>query len=375
MPEMKFVIQKSDLVSGLQRIQNIVQSRSTMPILSNVRLETDKDGIQLFATDLEIGLQDRIPAEIQETGKVTVSARKFYEIAKELKEEQIRVESKNHQQIVIHSGKSSFKLRGLSAEEYPSFPEIKETGKIALPSGLLLEMIKKTSYAVSSDLTRLSLNGVLLHLPANRKKSIEMVATDGHRLSMVERKLPSGKETKQGIKVIVPKKAINELKKYLDDGDHTDLEIIISENHIAFQEGSYILLSRLIDAKFPNYEDVIPKENPNSLILSRELFQGVIRRVSILSDEKTNAIQLSLRKGELLVSSNNPEIGEASESLPTDYQDADIDVGFNVRYMQDITSAFQGEEVRILLGDPLSPTRIEDPSDQGFLGVIMPMRI
>ncbi len=375
MPEMKFVIQKSDLVSGLQRIQNIVQSRSTMPILSNVRLETDKDGIQLFATDLEIGLQDRIPAEIQETGKVTVSARKFYEIAKELKEEQIRVESKNHQQIVIHSGKSSFKLRGLSAEEYPSFPEIKETGKITLPSGLLLEMIKKTSYAVSSDLTRLSLNGVLLHLPANRKKSIEMVATDGHRLSMVERKLPSGKETKQGIKVIVPKKAINELKKYLDDGDHTDLEIIISENHIAFQEGSYILLSRLIDAKFPNYEDVIPKENPNSLILSRELFQGVIRRVSILSDEKTNAIQLSLRKGELLVSSNNPEIGEASESLPTDYQDADIDVGFNVRYMQDITSAFQGEEVRILLGDPLSPTRIEDPSDQGFLGVIMPMRI
>jgi len=375
MPEMKFVIQKSDLVSGLQRIQNIVQSRSTMPILSNVRLETDKDGIQLFATDLEIGLQDRIPAEIQEAGKITVSARKFYEIAKELKEEQIRVESKNHQQIVIHSGKSSFKLRGLSAEEYPSFPEIKETGKITLPSGLLLEMIKKTSYAVSSDLTRLSLNGVLLHLPANRKKSIEMVATDGHRLSMVERKLPSGKETKQGIKVIVPKKAINELKKYLDDGDHGDLEIIISENHIAFQEGSYILLSRLIDAKFPNYEDVIPKENPNSLILSRELFQGVIRRVAILSDEKTNAIQLSLRKGELLVSSNNPEIGEASESLPTDYQDADIDVGFNVRYMQDITSAFQGEEVRILLGDPLSPTRIEDPSDQGFLGVIMPMRI
>jgi DNA polymerase-3 subunit beta len=375
MPEMKFVIQKSDLVSGLQRIQNIVQSRSTMPILSNVRLETDKDGIQLFATDLEIGLQDRIPAEIQESGKITVSARKFYEIAKELKEEQIRVESKNHQQIVIHSGKSSFKLRGLSAEEYPSFPEIKETGKITLPSGLLLEMIKKTSYAVSSDLTRLSLNGVLLHLPANRKKSIERVATDGHRLSMVERKLPSGKESKQGIKVIVPKKAINELKKYLDDGDHGDLEIIISENHIAFQEGSYILLSRLIDAKFPNYEDVIPKENPNSLILSRELFQGVIRRVSILSDEKTNAIQLSLRKGELLVSSNNPEIGEASESLPTDYQDADIDVGFNVRYMQDITSAFQGEEVRILLGDPLSPTRIEDPSDQGFLGVIMPMRI
>jgi DNA polymerase-3 subunit beta len=346
-----------------------------MPILSNVRLETDKDVIQLFATDLEIGLQDRIPAEIQESGKITVSARKFYEIAKELKEEQIRVESKNHQQIVIHSGKSSFKLRGLSAEEYPSFPEIKETGKITLPSGLLLEMIKKTSYAVSSDLTRLSLNGVLLHLPANRKKSIEMVATDGHRLSMVERKLPSGKESKQGIKVIVPKKAINELKKYLDDGDHGDLEIIISENHIAFQEGSYILLSRLIDAKFPNYEDVIPKENPNSLILSRELFQGVIRRVSILSDEKTNAIQLSLRKGELLVSSNNPEIGEASESLPTDYQDADIDVGFNVRYMQDITSAFQGEEVRILLGDPLSPTRIEDPSYQGFLGVIMPMRI
>ena len=153
------------------------------------------------------------------------------------------------------------------------------------------------------------------------------------------------------------------------------MEIVLSDKHALFREGNYILLTRLIDAKFPNFEDVVPKNNENRLILSRDLFQGVIRRVSILSDEKTNAVQLSLRKGELQVTSNNPEIGEASESLAADYKDNEFSVGFNVRYIQDIASALQGEELQILFGDPLSPTRIEDPSDKGFVGVIMPMRI
>jgi DNA polymerase-3 subunit beta len=372
---MKIVVQKNDLVAGLQRIQSIVQSRSTMPILSNVRLETQKNGIQLFATDLEIGLQDSVPSEIEKQGKVTISARKFYEIAKELKEETIRVESEGHHHIVIHSGTSSFKLRGLSAEEYPSFPEVKESGKVSFPSGFLQEMIKKTSYSVSSDLTRLSLNGVLLHLSGSPKNTIEMVATDGHRLSLVSRKLPSGMKLEKNVKVIVPKKAINELKKYFDDGNHREVEVVFSDNHILFREGTYTLLSRLIDATFPNYDDVIPKTSPNSLVLNREMLQGVIRRVSILSDEKTNAVKLTLRKGNLLVSSNNPEVGEASESLSTDYQGEDFEVGFNVRYLQDITAALQEEEIRILFRDPQSPVRIEDPSDPGFIGVIMPMRI
>lgn len=372
---MKFAVQKTDLVAGLQRIQSIVQSRSTMPILSNVKIETQKKGIQLFATDLEIGLQDLVPASIEEKGKITISARKFYEIAKELKEEKIVVASEGNQNIVIQSGTSSFKLRGLSAEEYPSFPEIKETSNIHVSASDLHEMIKKTSYAVSSDLTRLSLNGVLLHLPAGRKKAIEMVATDGHRLSLASKELPAARSTKESIKVIIPKKAIHELKKYLDDGEHKIVEIVLSDKHALFREGNYILLTRLIDAKFPNFEDVVPKNNENRLILSRDLFQGVIRRVSILSDEKTNAVQLSLRKGELQVTSNNPEIGEASESLAADYKDNEFSVGFNVRYIQDIASALQGEELQILFGDPLSPTRIEDPSDKGFVGVIMPMRI
>lgn len=372
---MKFTVQKTDLVAGLQRLQAIVQSRSTMPILSNVRLETLDKGLLLFATDLEIGLQDTIPADVEKSGKITVSARKFYEIAKEIKEEEIRVDLDERKQFTIHAGKSSFKLRGLSAEEYPSFPEIKESGKIKLPAAFLQEMIKKTAYAVSSDLTRVSLNGVLLSLAGAEGKSIEMVATDGHRLSLVSRELPAGTEAKQELKVIVPKKAINELKKYLDDGGHREVEIIFSANHIVFSEGSYTLLSRLIDAKFPNHAEVIPSANKNRLILSRETFQGVIRRVSILSDEKTNAVKLSLSKGELQVSSSNPEVGEASETLVADYQDEKLNVGFNVRYIQDVASALQGEEIRILFGDPLSPTRIEDPGDSGFVGVIMPMRI
>lgn len=372
---MKLKANKNDLVSGLHKIQGIVQTRNTMPILSNVRVETQKKGIQLFATDLEIGLQDFVPAEVLEPGKITVSARKFYEIAKELKDEEILIETDDHQQIVIHAGKSSFKLRGLSAQEYPSFPEIKKTANLTLPATIFQEMIKKTSYAVSSDLTRISLNGVLFHISGSKKKSIEMVATDGHRLSVASRELPSLGSSEGTLKVIIPRKAILELKKFLDEGNHKDVEIVVSENHIVFQEGNYTLLSRLIDAKFPNYEDVIPKENPNRLIINRELFQGAIRRVSILSDEKTNSIKLSLRRGELQVSSNNPEVGEAKESLSTDYQNEELDVGFNVRYIQDILSALQGEEVRILFRDALSPSRLEDPLDPGFVGVIMPMRI
>jgi len=202
-----------------------------------------------------------------------------------------------------------------------------------------------------------------------------MVATDGHRLSLASREIPSSGRQDSEIKVIIPRKAILELKKFLDEGEHKGVEIAVSENHIVFQEGNYTLLSRLIDAKFPNYEEVIPKENENLLIINRELFQGAIRRVSILSDEKTNSIKLSLRRGELQVSSNNPEVGEAKENLSTDYQNSDLDVGFNVRYIQDILSSLQGEEVRILFRDSLSPSRIEDPLDPGFIGVIMPMRV
>lgn len=372
---MKLKINKSDLISGLHKIQSIVQTRNTMPILSNVRIETQKKGIQLFATDLEIGLQDFVPAEVMDPGMITVSARKFYEIAKELKEEEIRIETDDHLQMVIQSGKSSFKLRGLSAQEYPSFPEIKKTSKLSLKAAMLQEMIKKTSYAVSSDLSRISLNGVLFHIPGSKKKSIEMVATDGHRLSLVSRELLSAGSAEVSLKVIIPKKAILELKRFLDEGDHKDIEIAVSENHIVFQEGNYTLLSRLIDAKFPNYEDVVPKENHIRLMIQRDLFQGAIRRVSILSDEKTNSIKLSLRKGEIQVSSSNPEVGEAKESLSSDYQDEELEAGFNVRYIQDVLSALQGDEVIMLFRDSLSPTRLEDPLDPGFLGVIMPMRI
>jgi DNA polymerase-3 subunit beta len=330
-------------------------------------METTKKGVQLFATDLEIGLQDSMPAEVEAGGAITVSARKLFEIAKELKEEKICLESDSNQGIVIRSGKSNFKLRGLPAEEFPSFPEIKEKGKISVSAVFLREMIRKTVYAVSNDLTRLALNGILLHLPGPKSNTIEMVATDGHRLSLVSREIPAGrKKEEKDHKVIVPKKTLFELKKYLDEGNHEEIEIVLSENHILFRDGEYTLLSRLIDGKFPNYDEVIPEQNPNTLSLNREVLQGVFRRVSILSDEKTHAVKLTLRKGELLISSSNPEMGEASETLSTEYQDEELELGFNVRYIQDVASALQGEEIRLLFSDAQSPARIEDPSDQGL---------
>jgi DNA polymerase-3 subunit beta len=372
---MKFTVEKTVLVAGLQRIQGIVQARSTMPILSNVRIVAEKKGVQLFATDLEIGLQNSIAADVQEEGRTTVSAKKLFEIAREAKEESLRISSQDGQGIVIRAGKSSFKLRGLPAEEFPSFPVIKETGRTQVSAAALREMIRKTAYSISSDLTRMALNGALLHFPSKGKPSLEMVATDGHRLSLVTRSLAEKGLEKKSLKIIVPKKTLFELKKYLDEGEGEEIEIVLSENHVLFRDGTYTLLSRLIDAKFPNYEEVIPKENPKEVLLEREAFLGAIRRVSILSDEKTHTIKLTFNKGELRISSSNPEMGEAEETLPADYPDEETNFGFNVRYIQEVTSALQGEEIRLRCLDSTSPILIEDPSDEGFVGVIMPMRI
>ncbi len=372
---MKFTIEKSVLVTGLQRVQGIVQARTTMPILSNVRLETVKGGVQLFATDLEIGLRDLLPAEIETEGTITVSAKKLFEISRELKQDAIRITAENGEAILIRSGQSNFRLRGLPAEEFPSFPDIEETGRTAIPAGMLLEMIRKTAYAVSTDLTRMSLNGVLIHLSEEKGEPIEMVATDGHRLSRVSRTLPAPPAVGKHRKVIVPRKAISELKKYLEEAERGEVEIVFCQNHVVFREKHYTLLSRLIDGKFPNYTDIIPKHNPHLLSVEREILQGAVRRVSILSDEKTHAIKLSLRKGEIQVSSNHPEIGEAQEALSAEYEGEDLEVGFNVRYLQDVTAAVHGEEIRIRFMDALSPSRIEDPQDEGFLAIIMPMRL
>ncbi len=372
---MKFTVEKAALLSALQKVQGVVQARSTMPILSNVRIETGKDQVHLFATDLEIGLQDSFAAKVSAEGKITVSAKKLYEIARESREDTLRIESKESQGIVVRTGKSSFKLRGLSADEFPSFPEIKETGRIQVPAEALSEMIKKTAFSISSDLTRAALNGALIRFPDAGQANIEMVATDGHRLAQVIRDLKDSGIPEEEQKVIVPKKTLFELKKYLDEGEPKEIEIVLSEKHILFREGAYTLLSRLIDGCFPNYEEVIPREHPKVVTLDRELLQGAVRRVSILSDEKTHAIKLTFRKGELQISSSNPEMGEADEFIATDYSGEETSFGFNVRYIQDITSALQGEEVRIHFLDAASPTRIEDPGDDGFIGVIMPMRV
>ncbi len=346
-----------------------------MPILSNVKIEAEGDGIRLFATDLEIGLQDTIPAELQSPGRITLSAKKFYEIARELTEHTVVIESREGQGVSIQSGKSNFILRGISADEFPSFPEIKEIGKITLQADVLREMIRKTAYAASSDLTRIALNGVLLHLVREDTGQIRMVATDGHRLSLISREVSEDGERTKDLKLIIPKKAISELKKYLDEGEHQEMEILLSEKHILFREGKYLLLSRIIDGKFPRYEEVIPQENPHQLTLDREMFQGVVRRVAILSDEKTHAVKLMIQKGEIVISSSNPEMGEAHESLVADYRDQELETGFNVRYLQDVCGALNGKEIRFRFQEPLSPTRIEDPEDSGFVGVIMPMRL
>lgn len=371
---MKLKIKKDEILKGLQRIQGVVDKKNTMPILSNMLLVADGKGIEIVATDLEIGLRGRYEAEVEKPGAVTVSAKKMFEIVRELPEEniQIRVEESNWVRIV--SGRSQFKLVGLPKEEYPSLPDVAEEGMITIAGEALREMIKKTLYAAGENDARYVLNGLFVHLSQGKGGlNVRIVGTDGHRLSMIDRVVDAKHKEES---VIIPKKAMLELRRLLEEDESQEgFQIGFSKNHALFKRGDLVMVSKLIDGNYPNYQQVLPTQNTKLVTVSKDLITHAVKRVSILSKEKNNAVKLQLEKNQLMLSTNNPEVGEANEEIAIDYKGDSLSIGFNSRYLMDVLTAMEGENITLELNDALSPCLIKEAGNDSYKCVVMPMRV
>jgi len=371
---MKLKIKKDEILKGLQRIQGVVEKKNTMPILSNMLLIADNDGVEIVATDLEIGLRGRYTAEVEQAGAVTVSAKKMYEIVRELPDEDIQITVEDANWVKIKSGHSQFKLVGLPRDEYPALPDVEEDGMIVIEGDTLRDMIKKTLYSVGENDARYVLNGLYIHMtPSKSGLTIRMVGTDGHRLSMIDRMVDAKHKEES---MIIPKKAMMELRRILEeDASGTELRLGFSKNHALFKRDGLVMVSKLIEGNYPNYLQVVPTQNTKKIKVSKDVFTHAVKRVSILSKEKTNAVKLQLEKDRLVLSTNNPEVGEASEDLVVDYKGEALSIGFNSRYLMDVLMALDRENIALELNDALSPCLITEEGDEHYKCVVMPMRV
>jgi len=371
---MKLKIKKEEILKGLQRIQGVVEKKNTMPILSNMLLTADENGVEIVATDLEIGLRGRYAAEVEKPGAVTVSAKKMYEIVRELPAEDIQIRVEDNNWVKIVSGHAQFKLVGLPKDEFPALPDVAEDGMIAIEGDTLREMIKKTLYSVGENDARYVLNGLFVHMaPAKGGLNIRMVGTDGHRLSMIDRVIDAKHKEES---VIIPKKAMMELRRLLEeDAPKTELLLGFSKNHALFKRDGLVMVSKLIDGNYPNYLQVVPTKNTKKVTVPKDVFTHAVKRVSILSKEKTNAVKMQLEKDRLVLSTNNPEVGEASEELGVDYKGEGVTIGFNSRYLMDVLMAMDRQTIALELSDPLSPCLVTEEGDDLYKCVVMPMRV
>jgi DNA polymerase-3 subunit beta len=369
---MEFKIEREEFVQGLYRTQSVVEKKATMAILSNVLIDAKEKGISITATDLEIGIKGFHPAEIIKEGRSTLSAKKLYEVVKELPEENVIVRLKENQWVEISSGKSLFNIMGLPAETFPSLPTYEEEGFFSAELEILKEMIEKTIFAVSTDESRYNLTGVFF-TKAGGEEVLRMVATDGYRLSMIDRALKfEGKGFENG--VLLPKKGLAELSRLLDEGGEK-IWIKLMNNNFIVKKEKVILIMRLLDAEFPDYRQVIPQKGKRLFRMKRSHIIESLRRVSILSSEKTRGVKFHFRQDFLELSTFNPELGEAKEELPIDYKGEDLSVGFNSRFILEVLSIMNSDEVTFELEDGKSPAVLHPANDPGHTCVVMPMRI
>jgi DNA polymerase III subunit beta len=375
---MKVTIQRAELLAGLQRVQGVVEKRNTMPVLANILLETKKGQLTLFGTDLEIGVKDTHPADVSEEGGITVSARKLFEITRELPDGPIQLTTTDKNWMQIQAGKSEFRLAGLLPQEFPAIPAVEAERLIPMNRKTLQELIRKTVFAVGDNDARYILNGMLMSVQAkDKKQQIRLVGTDGHRLAVIERDLPNGKPGGDGAKeatAIIPKKAALEIRKLLDETEE-EPELGIGRNQLVFRRGQVLLFARLMEGTYPNYQQVIPKDNEKKISVNRHLLEGALRRVSLMAKEKTSAVRMSLESGAMVLASSNPEMGDAREAVPMDYSGETVVTGFNARYLLDALGAIEGDQVLFEFKEAVSPCLIRQEGDKDYLCVVMPMRV
>jgi len=368
---MNLTITKEQILAGLQAVQNVVGVRTTLPILSNVLLRAEGDKLEFTATDLDVTVSRTVEAKVKKPGSSTVPVKKLFGIVRELNGNEIDLEVDDKNIATIRSGSSFYKIHGLSADEFPPLPKFKENKKVKLPQETVKGMMRKTSFAISTDESRYVLNGIFLSLKDHK---MTMVATDGRRLALVDEEVENT-EKSQG-EFIVPAKAVSELNRLFQDKG--DVEIKFSDNQAAFtltddKGASVLVITKLIEGNYPNYRQVIPGEAKERVALVREEFLHALRRAEIMTSEKSNSVKLTFTKNRLEITANSPEVGEAKESLAINYKGKDMAIAFNPKYMIDPLNALEQDEVFIELIDELSPgvLKINGP----FLYVVMPMRL
>ena len=370
---MELVVRKNDLLRELQLFQGIVERKNTIPILANVLMEAKGEEVKFLATDLEVGLRSKCAASVAKSGSLTLPAKKLYEIVKSLPETDIRI-AQEKGGVKVAADRFDSRMQTLPREDFPTLPDGGGSSAVTLPRAALKEMVAKTQFAITGEDTRFFLNGALFVLRAD---SMSLVATDGHRLALVTAKR-DGKLSKDGEQSnpILPKKTLGELARLLAEGDG-DITFERGENHLFFQVGDRMLISRMIDGQFPAYERVIPKGHDKHIEFERDRLTNAVKRVALLSNERSRAVKFQIDKNKVDVTSSSPEFGEAHETLPVDYSGAAMQICFNAQYVLDFLSAVTTDVVALELKDEVSQAVMMPVGAEGYeyTYVIMPMRV
>lgn len=374
---MELTVAKADLQKELQLCQGVVEKRSTIPILSNVLLKAAAGRLQIAATDLDVTILSSCAANVTTPGGVTIEAKRLFDIVRSLPDEDVHVAMQENNQMLIESGTAKFRLLGLPAEDYPTLPtvDVKESYTIGLNE--LKTMVAKVKFAITHEETRFQLNGALLKVQATK---MEMVATDGHRMALINFPQGNGNGKKKGteLTILVPRKALEEILR-LEAGEDGQVRFGVSENHLFFEAADRRLLARMIDVNFPNYMEVISRDNDRMVMVDRERLLATIRRISLVANERTRAVRFDFAPGKLTVSSANPDLGDARETVPIDYAGNPFFVGLNAAYVTDFLAAIDTPTVSLALKDENSQCigrpQAQDELPYEYLYVVMPMRL
>ncbi len=372
---MKISIERAALLRSLAHVQSVVERRNAIPILSNVLIDASGEAVRLHTSDTDIAIVETTEATVAAAGSTTTPVHTLHDIVRKLPEGaqvELALEDDGNR-LALRAGRSSFRLSCLPREGFPAIDSDELPHEFAIGADDLRTAIDRTRFAISTEETRYYLNGIYWHArEADGVKLLRSVATDGHRLARLEMPLPAGADGMPG--AILPRKTVNELHRLIGDGDAT-VQIGLSENKIRFAFGDIVLTSKLIDGTFPDYERVIPGDNDRSMTVATKAFQEAVDRVSTISTEKSRAVKLVLGNGSLTLQATSPDAGSATEELEVAYADEDMEIGFNARYLLDIATQIEGEEMKFELADSGSPTVIRDMADDASLYVLMPMRV
>ena len=377
---MGIVVERQSLMNGLSLVQGIVERRNTVPILGHVLIEPEAQSLRLAATDLEVGISTQVPCKSGKEKSLTLNARKLFEIVRETEGEEFSINSLDNDWVELKCGRSRFKMMGLDPRSFPAMPSqstksegARKSVKAALPvsAAVLATMIDKTLFAVSPDEARYNLSGV--YLEAHDAGKARMVATDGHRLSMIDRVVP-GFAMEGG--TIIPRKGLTELRKLLDQGGDSEVTLLLDGQLASLKRGPTEVSMRLVEGEFPDYRGVVPKQTKYHIKVGRDALQASIKRAAIFSNERYHGVKLALASGALTVSSTSPEMGEASETIDVDYRGDEFAVGFNAAYLLQALAVIPADsEIDLGLSDEASPGLLRTPSDSEFSYVVMPMRL